>query len=364
MVPGEPAPHAFEPRVLIPHRRLNPLTGEWVLVSPQRSMRPWQGQMESALPEVPQAYDPSCYLCPGNSRAKGARNPLYAGTFVFDNDFPALLPEVPPPDGAPNELLRSASQAGACRVLCFSPRHDLTLAEMTAAEIRAVVDMWAAQTEELGRVYRWVQIFENKGEIMGSSNPHPHGQVWATAGLPTEAAAEDARQRDYLLTHERPLLLDYAALEVRQQERLVERNDDWIAVVPFWATWPFETLLMPRSEVRRLPDLDDGQRASLANILKRLLVRYDNLFAIPFPYSMGWHGAPYPHGGTEIRDDVSHWQLHCHFYPPLLRSSRVRKFQVGYELLAEAQRDLTPEQAAELLRSAPEAVSNRSTGQP
>jgi UDPglucose--hexose-1-phosphate uridylyltransferase len=341
---------AAETLTILPHRRRNALTGEWVLVSPQRSSRPWLGQVETVHGSPSRAYEPSCYLCPGNARVVGARNPKYSGVYVFQNDFPALVPSAGLPSPIQHDLLRWSPQAGACRVVCFSPRHDLTLAEMPVDAIRAVVDVWATQTEELGRDYRWVQVFENKGEMMGSSNPHPHGQVWATLDLPTQAAAEDARQSSYLRTHGRPLLMDYADLELARSERIVVRNEHWLVVVPFWAEWPFETLVMPLSVVHRLPDLDDAQRQALARIIKTLLVRYDNLFGAPFPYSMGWHGALYPRGDDDVLAGVHHWQLHCHFYPPLLRSSTVRKFQVGYELLAEAQRDLTPEQAAEVLR--------------
>jgi UDPglucose--hexose-1-phosphate uridylyltransferase len=242
-------------------------------------------------------------------------------------------------------LLRAESERGTCRVICFSPRHDLTLAEMPIVEIRAVVDVWAAQTTELGARYRWVQVFENKGELMGASNPHPHGQVWAGDALPNEPAKEDCQQRAYVERGASLLLLDYAALELQQRERIVVENEHWLAVVPYWATWPFETLLLPRRHVLRLPDLDDAERDGLAYILKRLLVKYDNLFEISFPYSMGWHGAPNDDGNYE------HWQLHAHFYPPLLRSATVKKFMVGYEMLAEVQRDVTAEQAAERLRA-------------
>jgi UDPglucose--hexose-1-phosphate uridylyltransferase len=332
-----------------PHRRYNPLTGEWVLVSPHRTKRPWKGQVEKPPPEVRPEYDPTCYLCPGNERAGGARNPDYESTFVFTNDFSALLPNVPESPTAPHPLFRAESERGTCRVICFSPRHDLTLPEMPIEEIRTVVDVWAAQTTELGQRYRWVQIFENKGAIMGCSNPHPHGQIWGGSTLPNEPTKEERQQRAYLAEHGLPLLVDYANLEVDCQERIAVENEHWLAVVPYWALWPFETLLMPRRHVLRLPDLDDEERNALAHILKRLLTKYDNLFEVSFPYSMGWHGAP-----TDD-DDYPHWQLHAHFYPPLLRSATVKKFMVGYEMLAEAQRDLTAEQAAERLRALSEA---------
>jgi len=334
-----------------PHRRYNPLTGEWVLVSPHRTKRPWQGQVEKPQPELRPSYDPQCYLCPGNERAGGVRNPHYESTFVFTNDFAALLPDTPCASSSPHPLLRAESERGTCRVICFSPRHDLTLPEMSVEEIRLVVDVWAEQTAELGERYTWVQVFENKGAIMGCSNPHPHGQIWAGYALPNEPAKEERQQRAYFEEHGTPMLLEYATLEARLRERLVVENAHWLAVVPYWAVWPFETLLLPRHHVLRLPDLDDQARDSLAEILKRLLTRYDNLFETSFPYSMGWHGAPY---GIYTNVDCSHWQLHAHFYPPLLRSATVKKFMVGYEMLAEAQRDLSAEQAAERLRSLPE----------
>lgn len=326
-----------------PHRRYNPLNGEWVLVSPHRMKRPWQGQVERAAAESRPEHDPHCYLCPGNERAGGLRNPQYHNTFVFVNDFAALLPNTPaaPPS---NPLLRGESVSGTCRVICFSPRHDLTLPEMSRPAIRQVVDVWAAQTAELGQQYRWIQVFENKGAIMGCSNPHPHGQIWALDVLPNEPAKEDKQQRDYWDRSGRVLLLDYAKLEWEQGQRVVVSNDHWLAVVPYWAIWPFELLLLPRRHVSRLPDLTDTERDALADILKRLLTRYDNLFETSFPYSMGWHGAPYGQAGD-------HWQLHAHFYPPLLRSATVKKFMVGFEMLGEAQRDLTAEQAAGRLRS-------------
>ncbi len=327
-----------------PHRRYNPLNGTYVQVSPHRMKRPWQGQQESVMAETRPQHDPTCYLCPGNTRANGMQNPQYESTYVFDNDFAALLPDVPAAEGDVHPFFRAEPVRGTCRVICFSPRHDLTLPQMSLPDIRAVVDVWAAQTAELGQTYQWVQVFENKGEIMGCSNPHPHGQIWALDALPNEPAAEDLHQRDYYAAHKSPLLVDYATLEAKQTERVIVENAHWLAIVPYWALWPFETMLLPRAHVQRLPDCDDTQRDALADILKRLLTCYDNLFGVSFPYSMGWHGAPYNEA------DNNHWQLHAHFYPPLLRSATVKKFMVGYELMAEGQRDLTPEQAAERLR--------------
>lgn len=328
-----------------PHRRYNPLTAEWVLVSPHRMKRPWQGQVERPpATEIP-PYDPHCYLCPGNPRAGGEHNPAYDNTFVFTNDFAALLPQTPPSGLSPNPLLQTESVRGTSRVICFSPLHNLTLAEMPLDAIRRVVDVWGAQVEELGRTYRWAQIFENKGAMMGCSNPHPHGQLWAGDWLPNEPFKEDIQQHGYFSANGHHLLMDYAASELNAAERIVVQNDHWLVVVPFWAIWPFETLLLPLKPVPHLPDLLPAERDALAAILKDLLVRYDNLFQSSFPYSMGWHGAPQAGAPAEG------WQLHAHFYPPLLRSASVKKFMVGYELLAEAQRDLTAEQAAERLRA-------------
>jgi len=337
-----------------PHRRYNPLSGDWILVSPQRTKRPWKGQVEKPSPEVRPQYDPNCYLCPGNERAGGDRNPQYEFTYVFTNDFAALLPDTPDTSVSSNPLLRTESEQGTCRVICFSPRHDLTLPEMTVEDVRCVVDVWAEQMAELGQRYAWVQIFENKGAVMGCSNPHPHCQIWAGSALPNEPAKEEHQQRVYFDEYGEPLLVAYARLETELGERIVVENAHWMAVVPYWAVWPFETMLLPRRHVLRLPDLDDTERAALASILKRLLTRYDNLFEISFPYSMGWHGAPTDGG------EYPHWQLHAHFYPPLLRSATVKKFMVGYEMLAEAQRDLTTEQAAERLRALPEAHYKKS----
>jgi UDPglucose--hexose-1-phosphate uridylyltransferase len=331
-----------------PHRRRNPLTGDWVLVSPHRTQRPWLGQVEPSPREAPPAYDPQCYLCPGNARAAGARNPDYPNTYVFTNDFAALLPDTPEETLASHPLLLGEGERGTSRVICFSPRHDLHLGRMGREAVRAVVDVWAEQAAELGRSYRWVQLFENRGAAMGASNPHPHGQVWAGSALPNEAAKEDRAQRDYLTGRDVPLLVEYAGLEAQRGERVVLQNPHWLVVVPYWAVWPFETLLLPRRHVLRLPDLAADERDSLAEIMRQLLIRYDNLFETSFPYSMGWHAAPTDGG------DYPGWQLHAHYYPPLLRSASVRKFIVGYEMLAEVQRDLTAEQAAERLRGLPD----------
>ncbi|MEY4750214.1 MAG: hypothetical protein RIQ60_2428 [Pseudomonadota bacterium] len=326
------------------HRRRNPLTGQWVLVSPHRSKRPWQGRLEAASDVQLPAHDPACYLCAGNRRVSGDLNPAYSGTYVFTNDHAALLAEVPDAPASADPLFQLHAARGTSRVICFSPDHARTLPELPLEVIRGVIDTWCEQTAELGRSYAWVQVFENKGELMGCSQPHPHGQVWATSHLPNEASAEDREQRAYFAAHARPLLLDYAEREA-DGERVVVQTRHWLAVVPYWATWPFETLLLPRFAVQRLPQLDAAQRADLAFALKTLTSRYDNLFECSFPYSMGWHGAPYND------TDPTPWGLHAHFYPPLLRSATVRKFMVGFEMLAEAQRDLTPEQAAARLRA-------------
>lgn len=328
-----------------PHRRYNPLLDEYVLVSPHRLKRPWQGRTERVAEDQRPEYDPECYLCPGNTRKTGDTNPDYETTFVFTNDFAALLPDVPDAPEPDNSLLQTRSVSGTCRVICFSPRHDLTLPEMSPEAIRRVVDLWAEQTAELGQIYQWVQVFENKGEAMGASNPHPHGQIWAENVLPNLPAREDLHQRRYYEENGTPLLVDYARLESDRAQRVIVENEHWLAVVPYWAMWPFETMLLPRRHVQRMPDLTDTERDALADILKRMLTRYDNLFEVSFPYSMGWHGAPFNGQSND------HWQLHAHFYPPLLRSATVRKWMVGYEMMAEAQRDLTAEQAVDRLRS-------------
>jgi UDPglucose--hexose-1-phosphate uridylyltransferase len=328
-----------------PHRRYNPLIDEWVLVSANRTDRPWQGSEETPVGEERPPYDPACYLCPGNGRAGGERNPAYDRTFVFTNDFAALRPDSST-ERFEHGLLLAEGERGTCRVVCYSPRHDLAMARMPPADVRRVIDLWSDQTSELGADYRWVQVFENRGEAMGASNPHPHGQIWAGSALPRDAAREDASQRRHFSATGRRLLLDYAEQETGGP-RVVVENADWLVVVPFWAAWPFETIILAREQAARLSDLGAPARDRLAAGMVELLARYDNLFNHPFPYSMGWHQAPF--------DDESHdhWQLHAHVYPPLLRSATIRKFMVGYELLAETQRDLTAEEAAERLRALP-----------
>jgi UDPglucose--hexose-1-phosphate uridylyltransferase len=330
-----------------PHRRLNPLTGEWVLVSPHRAKRPWLGQVERAQPDKLPPYDPTCYLCPGNERAGGLKNPDYISTFVFDNDFAALLPDEIPPHASDHPLLTAAAERGICRVVCFSPRHDLTLPELDKASIENVVIAWTEQSVELGAKYfiDFVQVFENKGALMGCSNPHPHSQIWATEYLPNEAAKELAQQKTYFNANSSTLLSDYLVEEHKRKERILSANDHFTALIPYWAIWPFEVLVIAHRHVGRLDELTASEVSALAAILKQITTHYDNLFEISFPYSMGFHQAPF--------DNQSHpeWTLHAHFYPPLLRSATVRKFMVGYELLAMPQRDITPESAAERLRS-------------
>jgi len=330
-----------------PHRRYNPLLDEWVLVSPQRLARPWLGQVEAAADEPLPAYDPTCYLCPGNARAGGTRNPAYTGTYAFDNDYPALVAGRGAHGVADDDLLVVAPVEGACRVLCFSPRHDLALPRLTVDAIVRVVDAWADETRTLGERpgVRYVQVFENKGAAMGCSNPHPHAQVWASTAVPTIPARKLVTQQRHFERHGRDLVGDCLEREVADGRRVVCENDTWVAVVPFWAVWPFETMLVPRRRVPDLPALTHRERRQLAEVLKQLTVRYDNLFQCAFPYSMGWHGRP--------TDGHEHpwWRLHAVCCPPLLRSATVRKFLVGYELTAEPQRDLTAEDAAARLRA-------------
>jgi len=330
-----------------PHRRYNPLSREWVLVSPHRTKRPWQGQVEKTAPEEKPSYDPTCYLCPGNPRVGGVKNPPYTSTFVFTNDFAALLPEVPQEEWRVDDLLIARGEPGICRVVCFSPRHDLTVAGMDLADIRTVVDVWVEQYLELG-ANPWinsVQIFENRGDMMGASNPHPHCQIWSDATLPNELAREQDSLLAYQAKHGRCLLCDYVSKEAALGERVVSQNEEFLAVVPFWAVWPFETLVLSRRHLTAMDQLTDAERTSLAAIMKSLTSRYDRLFDVSFPYSMGFHQRP-----TDGETHGEH-HFHAHYYPPLLRSATVRKFLVGYEMLATPQRDITPESAAARLRA-------------
>jgi len=329
------------------HRRLNILTHEWILVSPHRAKRPWLGQVEKTpLENLPQ-YDPTCYLCPRNERAGGVKNPDYASTFVFDNDFAALLSDQTGEHASSHPLLASISERGLCKVVCFSPRHDLTLPEMHLPSIEEVIATWTAETVDLSKkdFIHYVQVFENKGSIMGCSNPHPHSQIWATEHIPTEPGKELEQQQVYFTQNHRTLLSDYLAEEHKRKERILFANDHFTALVPYWAVWPFETMIIAHRNVTRLNELTSVEINALANVMKELTTRYDNLFEISFPYSMGFHQAPF--------DGLPHpeWILHVHFYPPLLRSATVRKFMVGYEMLAMPQRDITPESAADRLRS-------------
>jgi UDPglucose--hexose-1-phosphate uridylyltransferase len=326
-----------------PHRRFNPLNGEWVLVSPQRTQRPWQGQVEQIAQPVPVAYDPRCYLCPGNSRAGGLKNPDYSSTFVFENDFAALRMDSPTDTLNREDLLISSGERGSCRVVCFSPNHSLTLARMDVPSIHKVVDVWTQQYLELGAIdfIRHVQIFENRGEMMGASNPHPHGQIWATESLPNEVVKEESAQIAYYQKNRRCLLCDYVALELKDGERMVCENESFAVLVPFWAVWPFETMLVMKRHTGALDEFTDLERRALADILKRITTRYDNLFETPFPNSMGLH---------QRAGQLPHHHFHAHFFPPLLRSATVKKFMVGYELLAGPQRDITAEDAAARLR--------------
>ncbi|WNC71780.1 UDP-glucose--hexose-1-phosphate uridylyltransferase [Thalassotalea psychrophila] len=329
-----------------PHRRYNPLINEWVLVSPHRAKRPWQGQVETLDEDVRPSHDESCFLCAGNTRINGEINENYSDTYVFTNDFAALKQDTPLAS-SDDPLFKMATEQGESRVICFSPDHSKTLPQLSQQAIINIVNTWQTQCEELGKTYNWVQVFENKGSMMGCSNPHPHGQIWAQQQLPTLVNKKHQAQKDYYNKYGTNLLQDYAIKEVAKQERVVVQNADWVVVVPYWAAWPFETLLLPRFSVTRMTDLSESQKASLADIIKKITIKYDNLFNSSFPYSMGWHGAPFDGEGHP------QWTLHASFFPPLLRSATVRKFMVGYEMMAEAQRDLTAEQAAQRLRDLP-----------
>jgi UDPglucose--hexose-1-phosphate uridylyltransferase len=331
------------------HRRFNPLTGEWVLVSPHRTQRPWQGQTEKTAEAVSQTFDPHCYLCPGNIRANGEHNPHYRETFVFDNDFAALRPDAPPVEIDEGGLIRVQGEPGLCRVICFSPRHDLTVSRMALSDIHRVVEVWGQQYRDLGSldVVNAVQIFENRGAMMGASNPHPHCQVWASHGIPNETAKEGAFQSEYLQAHGSCLLCDYLAYEEKAGERIVYRNEHFTVLVPFWAIWPFETMILPHRHMGALDVPSADEAVALADAIRHLTIRYDNLFETSMPYSMGFHQRPtdgHPH---------PEWHFHAHYYPPLLRSASIRKFMVGFEMLGSPQRDITPESAAQRLREVP-----------
>ena len=325
----------------VPHRRLNILTGEWVLVSPHRSSRPWQEL------EVRQAYDSECYLCAGNTRISGKKNPDYQNVYSFVNDHAAIIPLEKSFENSDRGLLHARSESGCCKVVCFSPRHDLTLAEMEVEGIYKVVELWQQEYCELGERddINYVQIFENKGSVMGCSNPHPHGQIWAQESVPNEPALELANMRRYSRQYGRPLLMDYADLEMHEQCRIVCENDAFLVVVPYWATWPSETLILPKEQISSIKEMSKAQVRAYAEIIKLLTVKYDNLFETSFPYLSGIHQAPVD-GGAYLE-----CTFHMHFYPPLLRSATIKKFMVGYEMLGGAQRDMTPEKCAELLRN-------------
>jgi UDPglucose--hexose-1-phosphate uridylyltransferase len=348
-------------RLEYPHRRLNPLTGEWILISPHRARRPWLGQVEKIPPENLPSYDPTCYLCPGNQRVEGTANPQYTSTFVFDNDFQAILtPEASIEMGAPlvpfdknttlppdTELFAAVPEYGICRVVCFSPRHDMSIPELSQGEVEEVVRTWSAQTVDLSSkdFISYVQVFENKGASMGASNPHPHSQIWSTSHIPNEPAKELRQQAKYAHEHNSCILCDVLKAELESGERVVSANEHFLAVVPFWAVWPFEVMLLSRRHFASMPDMTPEEVSGLADIMRRVTARYDNMFEIPFPYSMGFHQAP-----TDGKPHES-WHFHAHYYPPLLRSATVRKFMVGFEMLGMPQRDLTAETSAERLRA-------------
>jgi UDPglucose--hexose-1-phosphate uridylyltransferase len=335
--------------IQFPHRRFDPLRGRWVLVSPHRTQRPWQGEVSRTDARPALHYDPACYLCPGNTRAGGQQNPQYTGVFAFANDYAALLPDAPEVVlETGSRLLRAESERGVCRVLCFHPDHSLTLAGMDVADIVHVVEAWTDEYKNLGAQpeIRHVQIFENRGAMMGASNPHPHGQIWATEHIPDEPAAELVNQLAYRQEHNACLLCDSLQVELEKRQRIICENEEFVVLVPFWAVWPFETLVLSRKHVGSLDQFTVAQQHGLADILKRLTSCYDRLFATSFPYTMGFHQRP--------TDGQAHaeWHFHGHFYPPLLRSATVRKFMVGFEMLGMPQRDITPETAAEQLRAA------------
>jgi UDPglucose--hexose-1-phosphate uridylyltransferase len=330
-----------------PHRRYNPLLDEWILVSPQRALRPWQGQTEELNEEKRPSHDENCYLCPGNERSNGTQNESYTSTFVFENDFSALMKEPVDQFDTESSFFQSKAERGINKVVCFSPNHSLTLAEMSTKDLQSIIETWTNEYQSLGSLdyINHVQIFENKGSVMGCSNPHPHGQIWAQESIPTQVAKTQKQLLNHYQKNRSPLLLDYVQEELKKKERLVAENEHFVLLVPFWATWPFETMIISKFPCENLTQMNPVQQLNLAEIIQCITVKYDNLFNCSFPYSAGIHQAP--------TDGVLHpeWTMHMHFYPPLLRNASVKKFQVGYEMLGEAQRDITPEQSAERLRS-------------
>lgn len=327
-----------------PHRRKNILTGEWVLVSPHRTKRPWQGKKDKPHEVELLDYDPNCYLCPGNERAGGAKNPNYTGTYSFQNDFAALLEG--PEESFKEGLLEAESESGICKVICYHPNHSLTLPLMEVGDIIEVINLWQKEYADLGSDpnINHVQIFENKGAIMGCSNPHPHGQIWAQRSIPQEVQKKVVRQKSYWDKNNSSLLGDYLKQELNAKERIVLENESFVALVPYWAVWPFETMIVPKRHITSILELSKQEVSDYASILKALTTSYDNLFETSFPYSAGIHQSP-----TDGKDN-SHWHMHMSFYPPLLRSAEVKKFMVGYEMFANPQRDITAEQAAQRLR--------------
>jgi UDPglucose--hexose-1-phosphate uridylyltransferase len=330
-----------------PHKRLNILTGDWILVSPHRTKRPWQGKVENLAITIRPSYDEKCYLCPGNERSDGSINPNYSAPFAFTNDFSSLLKDTPDGFINTNGLLQAKSEKGICRVLCFSPRHDLTLPQMEVTDIVDVINLWKSEFQDLAKNdwIKYIQIFENKGDIMGCSNPHPHGQIWAQSTIPVEPLKETQHQQLYYKENKRSILIDYLSLELEKQERIVIENEHFVALVPFWAVWPYESMIISKRQVQYTHEFTEAETLSLAEILKMLTIKYDNLFETSFPYSSGIHQASVNDGAHP------EWHWHMHFYPPLLRSATVKKFMVGYEMMANPQRDITAEQAAQKLKN-------------
>ena len=326
-----------------PHRRKNILTNEWILVSPHRTQRPWNGKEDQVISKPNKSYEESCYLCPNNIRANGETNPDYKGTYTFTNDYAAIYPTNDTSSSNEMDLFISESVSGTAKVICFSEDHSLTMASMSEEQLLNIIDLWEYETNELSKTYKWVQIFENKGEIMGCSNPHPHGQIWASNFIPTEGEKILLSQKNYFEKYQKSLLIEYCKEEIRKDERIVFENKNWVVLVPYWATWPYETLILPKTKCSNFQQISKSSKVDLAGAINNLLKKYNKLFSCEFPYSMGWHNAP-------SNENLDYWQLHAHFYPPLLRSATIKKFMVGYELLAEKQRDITPELAAKNLR--------------